>query len=40
MRFVYCACCICYMLNDWSAIDMDKTVDFIKRSHVSDENNE
>lgn len=36
MRFVYCACCICYMLNDWSAIDMDKTVDFIKRSHAYD----
>ena len=34
MRFVYCACCICYMLNDWSGIDLDMTVDYIKKSMV------
>uniref|UniRef100_A0A8C4QG00 Geranylgeranyl transferase type-1 subunit beta n=1 Tax=Eptatretus burgeri TaxID=7764 RepID=A0A8C4QG00_EPTBU len=32
MRFVYCACCICYMLADWSGIDRDKATDFICRS--------
>ena len=34
MRFVFCACCVCYMLNDWSAIDTQKTVEFIRRSQV------
>ncbi|XP_063707942.1 geranylgeranyl transferase type-1 subunit beta [Culicoides brevitarsis] len=32
MRFVYCAACICYMLNDWSGVDVDKMVKYIRRS--------
>lgn len=32
MRFVYCAACICYMLNDWSGVDVDKMVEYIRRS--------
>ena len=34
MRFVYCACCISYVLNDWSGVNVEKTVEFIKRSQV------
>lgn len=34
MRFVYCAACICYMLNDWSGIDQEKAVEFIQKSQV------
>ena len=34
MRFVYCACSISYVLNDWSGVDMERTVDFIRRSQV------
>ena len=34
MRFVYCAVAICYILNDFSFIDVDKTVEFIVRSTV------
>ncbi|KAL7828429.1 hypothetical protein SRHO_G00320630 [Serrasalmus rhombeus] len=32
MRFVYCAACICYMLDDWSGIDCKKAIDYIRRS--------
>ncbi|GFR98533.1 geranylgeranyl transferase type-1 subunit beta [Elysia marginata] len=32
MRFVYCACCICHMLNDWSGVDMDKAASYIVQS--------
>ncbi|XP_074649953.1 geranylgeranyl transferase type-1 subunit beta-like [Tubulanus polymorphus] len=32
MRFIYCAACVCYMLNDWSAIEIDKAVEYIKHS--------
>ncbi|GFN73747.1 geranylgeranyl transferase type-1 subunit beta-like [Plakobranchus ocellatus] len=32
MRFVYCASCICYMLNDWSGMDVDKAVSYIVQS--------
>ena len=35
MRFVYCVTTISYILNDWSAIDRQKTIDFIKNSLVS-----
>ncbi len=35
MRFVYCAACVCYMLRDWSAMDVEKAVQFIKASKVS-----
>lgn len=36
MRFVYCASCICYMLNNWSGMDMKKAINYIRRSMVSD----
>lgn len=29
LRFLYCACCISHMLNDWSAVDQDKAVEYI-----------
>lgn len=32
MRFVYCAACICYMLNDWTGVNVDKMVQYIRRS--------
>ncbi|XP_039614882.1 geranylgeranyl transferase type-1 subunit beta [Polypterus senegalus] len=32
MRFVYCAACICYMLSDWSGMDVKKAIDYIRRS--------
>lgn len=35
MRFVYCASCICYMLNSWSGMDMKKAISYIRRSMVS-----
>ncbi|KAM9465681.1 geranylgeranyl transferase type-1 subunit beta-like [Salvelinus alpinus] len=34
MRFVYCAACICYMLDDWSGMDIKKAIDYIRRSTV------
>jgi geranylgeranyl transferase type-1 subunit beta len=30
MRFLYCACCISHMLNDWSCIDSDKAISYIR----------
>lgn len=35
MRFVYCAACVCYMLQDWSAMDRVKAAEFIKSSQVT-----
>ncbi|KAL8610793.1 hypothetical protein ACOMHN_016776 [Nucella lapillus] len=32
MRFVYCACCVCYMLSDWSGMDRTKTISYITNS--------
>ncbi|XP_069481619.1 geranylgeranyl transferase type-1 subunit beta isoform X2 [Ambystoma mexicanum] len=32
MRFVYCASCICYMLDDWSGMDMKKSISYIRSS--------
>eukprot|EP01137_Pigoraptor_chileana_P008009 Opistho-2@54328 len=32
MRFVYCACVISSMLGDWSGVNVDAVVDYIKRS--------
>ena len=40
MRFMFCAACVCYILNDWSGMDVDKAVNFIKRSQVKREGNE
>jgi geranylgeranyl transferase type-1 subunit beta len=36
MRFVYCACAISYMLDDWSGIDIPKVVEYIKRCRAYD----
>ncbi|KAK3710399.1 hypothetical protein QZH41_012317 [Actinostola sp. cb2023] len=36
MRFLYCACCISYILNDWSGINMDKAVEYIVKSQSYD----
>ncbi|PSN32157.1 Geranylgeranyl transferase type-1 subunit beta [Blattella germanica] len=35
MRFVYCAACVCYILRDWSGMDVDKALNFIKRSMLN-----
>ncbi|KAJ3156721.1 Geranylgeranyl transferase type-1 subunit beta [Geranomyces michiganensis] len=32
MRFLYCACVISYILNDWRGMDQDKAVEYILRS--------
>ncbi|XP_059163268.1 geranylgeranyl transferase type-1 subunit beta-like [Physella acuta] len=32
MRFVYCASCVCYILDDWSGMDVDKAVSYIVHS--------
>ncbi len=34
MRFVYCACCISYILDDWGGIDQDRVLQYIKTSLV------
>lgn len=31
VRFLYSACCICYILNDWSAIDIDLATTYLMR---------
>ncbi|RKO85766.1 terpenoid cyclases/protein prenyltransferase alpha-alpha toroid, partial [Blyttiomyces helicus] len=31
MRFVFCACAISYVLNDWSGIDVEKCIEFIRK---------
>ena len=30
MRFLYCACVISYLLNDWSGVDIPKAVNYIR----------
>ncbi|XP_023215384.1 geranylgeranyl transferase type-1 subunit beta-like [Centruroides sculpturatus] len=32
MRFVYCAACICYILQDWSAMNIPKVIEYIQKS--------
>ncbi|XP_048515457.1 geranylgeranyl transferase type-1 subunit beta [Athalia rosae] len=32
MRFIYCACCISSILDDWSGIDKHKAIDYITKS--------
>ncbi|XP_056148047.1 geranylgeranyl transferase type-1 subunit beta [Lampris incognitus] len=32
MRFIYCAACICYMLDDWSGMDIRKAIEYIRKS--------
>jgi len=34
MRFVYCACCISHMLQDWSGIDTERAFQYIVESQV------
>ncbi|CAG8457378.1 10309_t:CDS:2 [Paraglomus occultum] len=36
MRFLYCACAISYMLKDFSGINIEKCVDYIRRSQGYD----
>ncbi|XP_013385112.1 geranylgeranyl transferase type-1 subunit beta [Lingula anatina] len=33
MRFVFCASCISYMMDDWSGMDQEKAVEYIKKSY-------
>lgn len=35
VRFVYCACCICYILQDWSAINIESATNYIVNSIVN-----
>lgn len=35
MRFVYCAACISYMLDDWSGFNIERATDYIIKSIVS-----
>ena len=35
MRFVYSASCVCHILNDWTGMDIDKAVQYIRKSQVS-----
>eukprot|EP00547_Thalassionema_nitzschioides_P011619 CAMPEP_0194258354 /NCGR_PEP_ID=MMETSP0158-20130606/41135_1 /TAXON_ID=33649 /ORGANISM="Thalassionema nitzschioides, Strain L26-B" /LENGTH=240 /DNA_ID=CAMNT_0038997747 /DNA_START=311 /DNA_END=1033 /DNA_ORIENTATION=+ len=30
MRFLYCACSICHLLNDWSPLNKEKAVEYIE----------
>ncbi|CAG5135083.1 unnamed protein product [Candidula unifasciata] len=32
MRFVYCACCVCFILDDWNGMDVEKTISYIVQS--------
>lgn len=34
IRFIYCAASICYMLDDWSGMDTQKAIGYIKGSLV------
>lgn len=36
MRFLYCACAISYMLQDWSAVNIDLAVDYIRSCRAYD----
>lgn len=36
MRFIYCACCVSHILNDWSGFDIEKAVEYIKDSQNYD----
>jgi len=36
MRFLYCAVVISYILNDWSGINIEKALEFIKNSQTYD----
>ena len=34
MRFVYCAASICYILDDWGGMDVERATEFILDSMV------
>ena len=34
MRFVYCACCVCHLIDDWSGLNKAEAVKFIRDSLV------
>jgi len=36
MRYIYCACCVSYMLKDWSGIDREKICHYIIKSQSFD----
>eukprot|EP01135_Chromosphaera_perkinsii_P004220 Nk52_evm9s272 gene=Nk52_evmTU9s272 len=36
MRFLYCACCICTILDDWSSMDRSSALEYIYRSQNFD----
>jgi len=36
MRFVYCACAVSTLINDWSGVDIEKATDYIKKSAAFD----
>ncbi|KAJ8028982.1 Geranylgeranyl transferase type-1 subunit beta [Holothuria leucospilota] len=36
MRFLYCACCISHIIEDWSGIDLERAVRFVRRSLAHD----
>ena len=36
MRFVYCACAVSYMLDNWSGVDVDKTIFYIRSCRTWD----
>lgn len=33
-RFLFCACAVSYMLNDWSGLDLDLSLQYAKRLQV------
>ncbi|GKY99234.1 hypothetical protein MPSEU_000878700 [Mayamaea pseudoterrestris] len=36
MRFLYCACCISHMLHDWSGVNINAAVDYIRKCRSFD----
>ena len=38
MRFVYCACCCCFILNQWGYVNTQSILSYIKRSQVWERN--
>jgi geranylgeranyl transferase type-1 subunit beta len=35
MRLTYCAFVICTLLNDWSGVNVEKALEFVRRCRVS-----
>lgn len=36
VRFLYCACAVSYMLNDWRGLNIESSVDYAKRLQVKE----